>query len=74
MAMVNSTVSWRHVRTAGDHVILKWEPPEQHKDGEAKTVSIPLHDELSPGTLKSIAKDAGANDPQDFYEWIESNL
>lgn len=70
--MVNSNVSWVHVRTVGDHVILKWEPPDHH-DSETRTVSIPLHDSLSVGTLDGIAEDAGANSTREFREWIDDN-
>lgn len=69
--MVNSGIS-KHVRTTGDHVILRWEPPADH-DSEARTVSIPLHDELATGTLRGIAEDAGAADFEAFCEWIDRN-
>ena len=69
--MVNSGI-WRHIRTTGDHVILRWHPPADH-ESEARVVSIPLHDELATGTLRGIAKDAGANDFKAFCEWIDRN-
>lgn len=50
--MVNSGIfEWE--RTRGDHAILRWEPPEDH-DSEARTVPVPLHDELDEGTLREI--------------------
>lgn len=72
-AMVNSSVGWYHARTAGSHLILKWKPPENH-ESEPRTVSIPNADSLPQGTLEGIARDAGANDVDEFAEWIESNL
>ena len=69
--MVNSGI-WKHVRTTGDHVILRWDPPPNH-DSEARIVSIPIHDELAVGTLRGIAEDAGANDFEEFCEWIDRN-
>jgi predicted RNA binding protein YcfA (HicA-like mRNA interferase family) len=70
-AMVNSGIfSW--VRTNGDHAILRWEPPDHH-DADARTVPVPLHDELSTGTLSDIADQAGAKDFRKFCEWIERN-
>lgn len=35
----------------GDHVILKCEG--------RKTLSVPLHNDLSPGTLRKLIKDSG---------------
>lgn len=69
--MVNSDI-YEWVRTRGDHAILRWEPPEGH-DSEARTVPVPLHDELSIGTLRNIAELAGANDFDRFFEWIDRN-
>lgn len=59
-------------RTRGDHAILRWEPPEDH-DAEARTVPVPLHDELSDGTLRDIGEQAGMKDFQDFKHWIDRN-
>jgi predicted RNA binding protein YcfA (HicA-like mRNA interferase family) len=69
--MVNSGI-YEWVRTRGDHAILRWEPPEGH-DSAARTVPVPLHDELSEGTLRKIADQAGAKDYQAFKEWIDTN-
>ncbi|WP_157573603.1 type II toxin-antitoxin system HicA family toxin [Haloplanus natans] len=38
---------------------------------EKRTVSVPLHDELATGTLKSIAEQAGAEDFQQFLDAID---
>lgn len=59
-------------RTNGDHAILRWEPPADH-DADARTVPVPLHDELSTGTLQDIAEQAGAIDFQEFCAWIDRN-
>lgn len=69
--MVNSGI-YEWDRTTGDHAILRWEPPEGH-DTDARTVPVPLHDELSTGTLRDIADQAGARDFQAFCDWIERN-
>ncbi|MFB6283338.1 MAG: type II toxin-antitoxin system HicA family toxin [Halobacteria archaeon] len=69
--MVNSGI-YKWVRTRGDHAILKWNPPEQH-DAKPRTVPVPLHDEISEGTLKSIGEKAGMKDFQQFKEWINNN-
>lgn len=69
--MVNSGIfEWE--RTRGDHAILRWEPPEDH-DSEARTVPVPLHDELDEGTLREIADQAGAKEYQEFKAWIDRN-
>jgi predicted RNA binding protein YcfA (HicA-like mRNA interferase family) len=69
--MVNSGIrEW--VRTNGDHAILRWEPPDDH-DSDARTVPVPLHDELSEGTLRGIGEKAGMQDFDHFVEWIDRN-
>lgn len=69
--MVNSGIyEWE--RTRGDPAILRWEPPENH-EVEARTVPVPLHDEISEGTLREIADQAGAKDYQEFKAWIDRN-
>jgi predicted RNA binding protein YcfA (HicA-like mRNA interferase family) len=60
------------VRTNGDHAILRWEPPDDH-EADARTVPVPLHDELSEGTLKKIGELAGMKDFQEFKAWIDRN-
>lgn len=64
--------NYRHVRTTGDHLILRWEPPANH-DTDARVVSVPLHDSVNIGTLRDIATDAGANDFEAFCQWIDRN-
>jgi predicted RNA binding protein YcfA (HicA-like mRNA interferase family) len=56
--MVNSGI-YEWDRTNGDHAILRWEPPADHRS-DARTVPVPLHDEVDMGTLRSIAEQAGA--------------
>ncbi|MCU4716879.1 type II toxin-antitoxin system HicA family toxin [Halapricum hydrolyticum] len=73
-AMVNSSVSWVPERQTGSHMILKWEPPDDHRESEPRTVSIPNHNSIPRGTLKGISEDAGADDLDKFCMWIESNL
>ncbi|MFB6074422.1 MAG: type II toxin-antitoxin system HicA family toxin [Haloarculaceae archaeon] len=69
--MVNSGI-YEWVRTNGDHAILRWDPPDNH-DSDARTVPVPLHDELDTGTLRSIGEQAGMKDFDEFREWIERN-
>lgn len=64
--------NFRPVRTTGDHIVLKWEPPAHH-DSDPRTVSVPLHDSVSIGTLHDIADDAGAQDFDAFCGWIDRN-
>lgn len=63
---------FKHVRTSGDHLILRWDPPADH-DTDPRNVSVPLHDSVSIGTLHDIASDAGARDFDSFCEWIDRN-
>jgi hypothetical protein len=67
--MVNSGI-YEWDRTRGDHAILRWEPPDGY-DTDARTVPVPLHDELSIGTPRNIADLAGAKDFARFCEWID---
>jgi predicted RNA binding protein YcfA (HicA-like mRNA interferase family) len=69
--MVNSGI-YEWARTNGDHAILRWEPPDDH-DSDARTVPVPLHDELNRNTLRDIADQAGARDFDEFCDWIERN-
>jgi predicted RNA binding protein YcfA (HicA-like mRNA interferase family) len=69
--MVNSGI-YEWVRTNGDHAILRWDPPADH-DSDARTVPVPLHDELDTGTLRSIGEQAGMRDFDEFRDWIERN-
>lgn len=60
---------WR--RTTGDHAQLYYEHPTNEEDH--RHVTVPLHDELQTGTLRSIADRSGANDFDAFCSWIERN-
>lgn len=66
-----NTGGFRHVRTTGDHLILRWDPPEDHTDTDTRVVTVPAHDSISIGTLRDIATDAGAEDFESFCEWID---
>ncbi|MEZ3114533.1 type II toxin-antitoxin system HicA family toxin [Halobaculum sp. MBLA0147] len=59
-------------RISGDHAILVWNPPADH-DADARTVPVPLHDELSEGTLREIGEQAGMRDFQRFKDWLDEN-
>ena len=52
---------FRHVRTAGDHLILRWEPPAGHEQTDARVVTAPAPDAISIRTLNGIADDASPN-------------
>lgn len=54
-------------RQKGSHVVLKYRHPNTK---EIRTVTVPLHDSLKTGTLRSIAKQAGADDFHEFIDWI----
>lgn len=60
---------WR--RTVGDHAQLYYEHPTNEDD--RRQVTVPLHDELNIGTLRDIADGAGANDFDEFCDWIDRN-
>ena len=64
---------FRHVRTTGDHLILRWDPPESHENTDPRVVTVPAHDSISIGTLHDIAEDAGAKEFENFCEWIDEH-
>ena len=69
--MVNSGIfEWG--RRTGDHAIRSWEPSDEH-DSEARRAPVPLHDELSEGTLREIGEQAGMRDYREFTAWIDRN-
>lgn len=59
---------FHRVDRAGNHVKLKYITPDT---GDTQYVTVPLHDELAPGTLRSIAEQAGATDLQAFLNEID---
>jgi predicted RNA binding protein YcfA (HicA-like mRNA interferase family) len=40
---------------------------------EKRVVTVPMHDEIKTGTLKSIMEQAGGHDLDEFLDWIERN-
>lgn len=68
--LVKALGKWGYHRIdqTGDHVKLRYVHPDT---GEKRTVIVPLHDEVSTGTLKSIAEQAGAKDFQAFLKAID---
>jgi len=60
---------WR--RTTGDHALLYYEHPTNEDD--KRRVTVPLHEELKTGTLRSVAESAGANDFDAFCAWLDRN-
>ena len=67
---VLTSFGFRKDRQKGSHVVLKYRHP---KTKEVRTVTVPLHDSLKTGTLRSIAKQAGADDFHEFCRWTNRN-
>lgn len=59
---------FRKVDQSGSHVKLRYKDPNT---GEVRNVTVPLHDELDPDTLRSIADQAGADDFHKFIDAID---
>lgn len=59
-------------RMNGDHAIMKWTAPTDH-DTDNRTVSVPQHDRIATGTLRSIMEQAGGEDFEAFCRWIDRN-
>jgi len=68
--LINALRKWNFERVdqEGSHVKLRYIHPET---GEKRTVTVPLHDEVSTDTLHSIAEQAGAKDFQEFLDAID---
>lgn len=68
--IVKALGNWNFGRVdqTGSHVKLEYVDPNT---GEKRYVTVPLHDELATGTLRSIAKQAGSNDFQAFLDEMD---
>jgi len=56
----------------GSHLKLRWESP--HSD-EVRIVTVPMvpRDEISRATFESIAEQCGADDFDEWCQWIDRN-
>lgn len=62
--------NWNYTsqNTGGSHVKLT----KTDHNGKRYVVTVPLgYDPIAPRTLRSIANQAGANDFDEFCEWID---
>lgn len=68
--IIKALEKWRFERIGqrGSHVKLRF---KDANTGEVRTVVVPLHDEVSTGTLRKIAEQAGADDFQKFLDALE---
>jgi predicted RNA binding protein YcfA (HicA-like mRNA interferase family) len=57
------------VDRTGSHVKLRYEHPTNEDD--VRVVSVPMHDSLDVGTLRSIADQSGARDFDAFCRWVD---
>lgn len=60
------------VDRTGSHLKLRWESPNTH---EVRVVSVPMKDAdgIPRGTLESIAEQSGAENFENWCQWIERN-
>jgi predicted RNA binding protein YcfA (HicA-like mRNA interferase family) len=61
---------FRHVRTTGDHLIFRWDQPDDH---DADPRSVPLHGSVGINTLRSIADSAVRRECEAFCACLGSN-
>jgi predicted RNA binding protein YcfA (HicA-like mRNA interferase family) len=59
----------RLVDRTGSHAKLRYEHPTNEDD--VRVVSVPMHDRIDTGTLRSLAEQAGAKEFDAFCEWID---
>jgi len=57
------------VDRTGSHVKLRYEHPTN--DDDTRVVSVPMHDRIDTGTLRSIADQSGARDFDAFCAWVD---
>lgn len=71
--IVKALGNWgfRRVDQTGSHVKLEYVDPNT---GEKRYVSVPMHDEIATGTLRSIADQAGAKDFQAFLDEMDKMI
>lgn len=63
--------SFRLVDRTGSHAKLRYEHPVNEDD--VRIVTVPMHDRIDTGTLRSISRQAGAKDFDAFCRWIDAN-
>ena len=69
VSKVLSKANYERRSRTGSHVVFGKEV-----DGEDnRRVTVPLQDRIPIGTLRSIARQAGANDFEAFCRWIDEN-
>ena len=63
---------FRPVDRTGSHVELRYEHPDTD---EVRIASVPLTDadQISQDTYRSIAEQCGANDFEEWVDWIDRN-
>jgi len=59
------------VGRTGSHVKLRYENPVDADD--IRVVTVPMHDPIPVGTLRSIASQSGANNFARWCRWINRN-
>jgi len=71
--IIKALENWGFYRIdqTGSHVKLKYVHPVTD---ETRYVTVPLHDELATGTLRSIADQAGADDFQAFLDEMDKMI
>ena len=57
------------VSRSGSHVQMR----DVTDGGEVRNVTIPMHDEIDGGTLRSIADQCGAEDFEVWCAWIDEH-
>jgi predicted RNA binding protein YcfA (HicA-like mRNA interferase family) len=66
---VLTSYGYRITSRSGSYVTLR----EELDTGEVRRTTVPMHDRVNVGTLRGIARDAGANDFEEFCAWIDRN-
>ncbi|MGM0448307.1 MAG: type II toxin-antitoxin system HicA family toxin [Methanobacteriota archaeon] len=70
MVTVVTSFDYRKDRQRGSHAILKYTTPDT---GEARTVTVSLHDRMKIGARQSIADQCGAEDFDAWCRWIDEH-
>lgn len=70
IAKVLIDMGYYPVDRSGSHLKLRYEHPET---GEVRNVTIPMGGEIKTGTLRNIARQCGANDFDEWCQWIDEH-
>jgi predicted RNA binding protein YcfA (HicA-like mRNA interferase family) len=71
IAKALTDMGYAPVDRTGSHLKLRYVHPET---GEVRNATVPMGGEIHPNTLRSIADQCGAEEFDEWCDWIEAHL